>query len=122
MCWLLDLPAPVSLGAAVGVLTVIPLIGTFVGGLPALLLAFGSDSWPVGVTVLALLVVLQAIEVLVVRPTSTTGPCAWAPPWRSSSPSSPSSCTAQVEPLYAIALAVLALAALDAYGAERDDE
>ena len=37
-CWLLDLPAPVSLGFAVAVMTAIPLIGTIIGGVPALLL------------------------------------------------------------------------------------
>ena len=51
VCWLLDLAAPLSLGVAVAVMTAIPLIGIVVGGVPALLLAFGSSGWAVGVTV-----------------------------------------------------------------------
>ncbi len=68
-CWLLDLPAPVSLGFAVGLMTAIPLIGTFVGGVPALLLAFGSSSWTGGRHgARPARRRLQAVEVLVVRP------------------------------------------------------
>lgn len=121
-CWLLDLPAPVSLGFAVGLMTAIPLIGTFVGGVPALLLAFGSSSWTVGVTVLALLVTLQGVEVLVVRPfvdgrsvrVGTTVAIVMA---------------LVAFDLYgvgaalcAVALAAIGLAALDVYGASRDEE
>ena len=41
LCWTLDLPAAIGLGFAVAVFTPIPLIGVLVGGVPALLLAFG---------------------------------------------------------------------------------
>ena len=64
----LGLPAAVSLGFVVGVLTVLPLIGVLVGGIPALLLAFGLLAWWKAVIVLVVLLGLQAIEVAVVRP------------------------------------------------------
>jgi predicted PurR-regulated permease PerM len=121
-CWLLDLPAPVSLGFAVAVMTAIPVIGTIVGGVPALLLAFGSSTWPVGVTVLALLVTLQAVEVLVVRRFVDT---------RSVRVGTTVALVAALVAfdLYgvgaaacAVALAAIGLAALDVYGASRDEE
>ena len=67
-CWLLDLPAPRSLGIAVGFFTLFPLIGVLVGGVPALLLAFGLEGWQTGFIVLGVLVALQLAEALVVRP------------------------------------------------------
>jgi predicted PurR-regulated permease PerM len=121
-CWLLDLAAPVSLGVAVALMTPIPLIGIVVGGVPALLLAFGSSGWTVGVTVAALLLTMQAVEVLVVRPfvdrrsvrVGTTIAVVVA---------------LVAYDLYgigaaicAVALAAIALAALDVYGMHRDDE
>jgi putative heme transporter len=120
--WLLDLAAPVSLGVSVAVLTGIPLIGVFVGGVPALLLAFGSSTWTVGVTVLALLVALQGVEVLVVRPyvdprTVRVGTTVAVV------------VTLIAFELYgvgaamsAFALAAIGLAALDVYGSSRDEE
>jgi putative heme transporter len=68
VCWALDLPAPVSLGIAVGVFTILPLIGVLVGGVPALLLAFGLEPWQTGAVVALTLVALQAFEAFVVRP------------------------------------------------------
>jgi putative heme transporter len=121
-CWLLDVPAPVSLGFAAGLMTAIPLIGTFIGGVPALLLAFGSSSWTVGVTVLALLVTLQAVEVLVVRPFVDA---------RSVRVGTTVAIVVVLvafdlygvgAALCAFALAAIAFAALDVYGASRDDE
>jgi putative heme transporter len=67
-CKLFDVPAPLSLGVAVALLTPIPSIGTLAGGVPALLLGFGSESWRVGLVLLVVLVALQVLEVLVVRP------------------------------------------------------
>ncbi|HEU4841176.1 MAG TPA: AI-2E family transporter [Ilumatobacteraceae bacterium] len=67
-CWLLDLPAAFSLGFLSGVLTVLPLIGVIVGGIPALLLAFGLDGWSTTLWLLLVLLVLQTIEAAVVRP------------------------------------------------------
>lgn len=121
-CWWLDLDAAFSLGFVVGALTVIPLIGVMVGGIPALLLAFGLQGWGTVLWLLAVLVVLQSVEALVVRPyvdarTVRVG---------------------QTVPIivgllalelygvggavYAIALAVIGLAALDSAGRIRGEE
>jgi predicted PurR-regulated permease PerM len=121
-CWLLDLAAPVSLGVAVALMTAIPLIGIVVGGVPALLLAFGSASWTDGVTVALLLVTLQAVEVLVVRPFVDR---------RSVRVGTTISVVVALvaydlygigAAICAVALAAIALAALDVYGTHRDDE
>lgn len=120
--WLLDLPAPVSLGVSVGLLTAIPLIGVVVGGVPALLLAFGSSSWAVGATMLALLLSLQAVEVFIVRPLVDS---------RSVRVGTTVAVVAVLvafdlygigAAMCAFALAAIGLAALDAYGASRDAE
>ena len=120
--WLLDVPAPFSLGFAVALMTAIPLIGVVVGGTPALLLAFGSSSWAVGVTMLALLVSLQAVEILIVRP--------WVD-WRSVRVGTTVAVVAVLvafdlygigAAMCAFALSAIALAALDVYGASRDEE
>lgn len=122
MCWLFDLPAAISLGFAVAVFTLLPLIGVLVGGVPALLLSFGLEGWRTGVAVLAWLLVLQAIEAVVVRPYVDAR-------------------TVRVGPtipivvallgfelygvggsIYGIALAVIALAALDAVGRLQGDD
>ncbi len=120
--WLLDLPAPVSLGVSVGLMTAIPLIGVVVGGVPALLLAFGSSSWVVGATMLVLLLTLQAVEMIIVRPLVDS---------RSVRVGTTVAIvvTLTAFDLYGIgaamcafALAAIALAALDVYGASRDEE
>jgi predicted PurR-regulated permease PerM len=67
-CSLVGLPASRSLGIAVGFFTLFPLIGVLVGGIPALLLAFGLDGWGTGFIVLAVLIALQLVEALIVRP------------------------------------------------------
>jgi putative heme transporter len=125
VCWTLDLPAPLSLGLFVATFTIIPTIGVVIGGVPALLLAFGVGGSSAGVVVLVVLLLLQFVEVGIVRPrvdprTVRLGPAA-----------------ATVVGLlgfelygiggavYGIALAVIALAALDAAGAAgaaRSDE
>ena len=66
--WVLDLPAAVSLGVLVGLLSTLPLIGILVGGVPAALLAFGLEGWPTGAVVAVVLVVLQLFEAVVARP------------------------------------------------------
>jgi len=120
-CSLLDVPAAVILGVAVGALTVLPLIGVVVGGVPALLLAYGLEGWWTGTIVLGVVVILQAVEVVVVRPRVDRA-------------------TVRVGPtvpiivgllgfelygiggaVYGLALAVLALAAMDAVGRQRSD-
>jgi putative heme transporter len=122
VCWTLDLPAPLSLGFFVAAFTIIPTIGIMIGGVPALLLAFGVEGVASGVVVVIVLLLLQLVEVAIVRPrvdprTVRLGPAA-----------------ATVVGLlglelygiggavYGIALVVIALAALDAAGAARSDE
>lgn len=72
LAWLvfnsIGLKAALSLAVAVGVFTLLPLVGVLIGGLPAILLAFGLDGWREGLIVLAALVVLQVIEAVLVRP------------------------------------------------------
>ncbi|MET0908893.1 MAG: AI-2E family transporter, partial [Ilumatobacteraceae bacterium] len=122
VCWALGFPAAISLGFAVGVFTLLPLIGVLVGGIPALLLGFGLEGWEDGMIVLAVLIGLQTIEAAVVRPIVDAR-------------------TVRVGPtipiivallgfelygvggaIYSIALAVIALAALDAVGRLRGDD
>ena len=120
LCWWLGLPAEIALGFAVGALTAIPLIGILVGGIPAVLLAFGVQDWRAGFLVVGVLVALQLVEAAVVRPrvdprTVRLGPS-----------------IALVVALlgfelygvggavYGVALAVVGLAALDAVGRLRD--
>jgi predicted PurR-regulated permease PerM len=121
VCWLLDLPAAVSLGFAVGAMTVLPLIGVIVGGIPALLLAFSLPGWAAALWVLVVLLVLQVVEAAVVRPYVDAR-------------------TVRVGPtipiivgllgldlygvggaVYGIALAIIGMAALDAVGRQRGD-
>jgi putative heme transporter len=121
VCWMLDLPAAVSLGFAVGVMTVLPLMGVLVGGIPALLLAFSLPGWGKAVVILLVLMALQAVEAAVVRPAVDAR-------------------TVRVGPtvpivvgllgfdlygiggaVYGIALAVIGMAALDAVGRDRGD-
>ncbi len=122
LCWALDLPAALSLGVAVGVFTILPLIGVLVGGVPALLLAFGLEGRWTGLVVLLVLLLLQAFEAVIVRP--------WVDPR-----------TVRLGPaapivvgllgfelygiggaIYGIALTVIAFAALDAVGGIRGDD
>jgi predicted PurR-regulated permease PerM len=121
VCWLLGLPAAVSLGFAVGVMTVLPLMGVLVGGIPALLLAFSLPGWGAAAWILLVLIALQVVEAAVVRPVVDAR-------------------TVRVGPtipivvgllgfdlygiggaVYGIALAVIAMAALDAVGRQRGD-
>src|SRR5688572_413664 len=67
LCWALEVPAPLSLGAAVAAMSMIPLIGVVIGGVPALLLAFGSLSLRDGAILLVALLALQTVEALVIR-------------------------------------------------------
>ena len=121
-CWLLDLPAAFSLGFVVGVLTVLPLIGVIVGGIPALLLAFGLDGW-------------GRRAVVAGRParccrrsrrsscarSSTPARCASDRPCRSSSGCSAFELYGVGGAVYGIALAVIGLAALDSVGRLRGE-
>ena len=122
VCWTLDLPAALSLGVFVGTFTIIPVVGVLIGGIPALLLAFGTEGPASGVFVLVVLLLLQAIEVAIVRPrvdprTVRLGPAAativgllgfelYGPGGA----------------VYGIALTVITLAALDAAGHDDGDD
>jgi predicted PurR-regulated permease PerM len=122
VCWALDLPAPASLGIAVGVFTILPLIGVLVGGVPALLLAFGLEPWQTGAVVALTLVALQAFEAFVVRPQVDARTVRLGP-------------TVPIivgllgfelygigGAIYGIALAVIVLAGSDAFGRMRGDD
>jgi predicted PurR-regulated permease PerM len=122
LCWALDLPAAVSLGVAVAVFTPLPLIGVLVGGTPALLLAFGFEGWRVGVVVLAWLLVLQAIEAAVVRPRVDRRSVRVGPTIPIVVGLLGFELYGVGGAIYGIALAVFALAALDAVGRLRGDE
>ena len=122
LCWALDVPAPLSLGAAVAIMSVVPLIGVILGGVPALLLAFGSLSWWDGAIVLVGLVILQAFEALVVRPhldrrSVRVGPTV---------PTIIGLLSFELYGIggavYGVGLAVLGLAALDAIGGVQGDD
>jgi predicted PurR-regulated permease PerM len=66
--WALSLPAPFVLGALVGTIGLVPVLGMVVGGLPALLVAAGLNGWRDVVIVAALVLVLQVVEIVLVRP------------------------------------------------------
>ncbi len=121
-CTTLDLPAAGSLGVAAGAFTFLPLIGILLGAVPALLLAFGLEGWRTGLVVLAVVVALQAVEAGFVRPRVDPA-------------------TVRVGPtipivvgllgfelygaggaVYAVALAVLGLAALDEIGRQLGEQ
>jgi predicted PurR-regulated permease PerM len=122
MCWILDVPAALSLGVVVGALTILPLIGVLVGGIPAMLLAFGSEGAWTGIAVLLLLVLLQVVEAAIVRPrvdprTVRLGPAA---------PIIVGLLGFELYgaggAIYGVALTVIALAMLDAIGRVRGDD
>ena len=122
VCYAVDLPAALSLGVVVGAFTVLPLIGVLVGGVPAMLLAFGLEGGWTGLVVLAVLLALQIVEAVIVRP--------WVDPR-----------TVRLGPaapivvgllgfelygiggaIYGIALTVIAFAAMDSIGGIRGDD
>jgi predicted PurR-regulated permease PerM len=122
LCWAIGVPAPLSLGAAVAIMSALPLIGVVIGGVPALLLAFGSLSWFDGALVLAGLVTLQAFEALVVRPYLDRRAIRVGP----TLPTVVGLLSYELYgiggAIYGVALAVLALAALDAIGGVQGDD
>lgn len=122
LCWTLDLQAPLSLGAAVGIMSVLPLIGVIVGGVPALLLAFGSQSWHAGAIVLVALLILQAFEALVVRPYVDRRSVRVGPTVPTIVGLLAFDLYGIGGAVYGVALAVLALAALDAIGGVQGDD
>jgi predicted PurR-regulated permease PerM len=120
LCWWFDLPAAVSLGFLVGALTVLPLIGIVVGGIPALLLTLGLIGWGHALVMLLVLLALQTIEALVIRPVVDARTVRLGP-------------TVPIVvgllgfelygvggAVYGIAIAIITLAALDAAGRDRE--
>jgi predicted PurR-regulated permease PerM len=65
--WLIGLPAPIGLALIAGLTNFIPLVGPFLGAVPALLFAFGNDMNTVLWTALAI-IVIQQIEGNVLMP------------------------------------------------------
>ena len=122
VCWSLDLPAPASLGIAVGLFTILPLIGVLVGGVPALLLAFGLESWQTGALVATTLLVLQLFEAGVVRPLVDPRTVRLGPTIPIVVGLLGFELYGVGGAIYGIALAVLVLAALDAVGRRRGDD
>ncbi len=64
---LLGLPDAVLLGAAGGVLNLVPIVGPLLAAIPALLVA-GFQGWPIVLAVLAIMVVAQQIESSIIDP------------------------------------------------------
>lgn len=64
----LDLPAPSAVGFAAGVLSLFPHVGLTIGAIPMLLLALGFRSLPTAMALLAVVLALQLVDSLVVRP------------------------------------------------------
>jgi len=64
----LDLPAPSAVGFAAGVAALFPYVGIIIGTIPLLLLTLGFRSLPTSLALLAVVIVVQLVDSLVVRP------------------------------------------------------
>jgi predicted PurR-regulated permease PerM len=64
----LDLPAPSAVGVAVGVTALLPHVGLVAGSVPMLLLTLGFRSGAMAVGLLVVVLLLQAVDSVVVRP------------------------------------------------------
>ena len=64
----LDLPAPSAVGFSAGVLSLFPHVGLTIGTIPLLLLALGFRSLPTALVLLVVVLSLQVVDSLVVRP------------------------------------------------------
>lgn len=122
LCWAVEVPAPLSLGAAVAIMSAVPLVGVVLGGVPALLLAFGSLSWREGAMVLTCLLALQTFEVVIVRPFLDRHAVRVGPTVPTIVGLLAFELYGVGGAIYGVALAMLALAALDAYGGVQDDD
>ncbi len=65
---LLEMPAPVLIGLIVGLMAMLPYIGITLGSIPLVLLIAGTRSAVAAAVAFALVLVVQALEVFVVRP------------------------------------------------------
>jgi len=66
--WAIDLPAPFVLALCIGIMSLVPLIGVMLGGLPALLFAAATAEPSKILPVIGLLLAVQAFEAFVLRP------------------------------------------------------
>lgn len=64
----LDLPAPSAVGFAAAVFTLLPHVGLAIGSLPLLLLTLGFRSGTAAIVVAVVILALQALDSIVVRP------------------------------------------------------
>jgi predicted PurR-regulated permease PerM len=64
----LDLPAPSAIGFVAGVASLLPYVGITVGSIPLLLLTLGFRSLTAAVVLLAVVLVVQVTDSLVIRP------------------------------------------------------
>jgi len=64
----LDLPAPSAVGFAAGVLALFPYVGITIGAIPLLLLALAFRSLPTSLALLAVVIAVQLVDSMVVRP------------------------------------------------------
>jgi predicted PurR-regulated permease PerM len=67
VAWWLDLPAPIALGLFVGLLSLVPYLGVLLGSIPLLLLAAASEPGWRTALVAALVLALQAGAIVVAR-------------------------------------------------------
>ena len=65
---LLHVPFALLIGAWAGIADIIPYIGPFAGGIPAVLVAFFTGGWPAGVGVLIAFTVINQIEAHLLGP------------------------------------------------------
>lgn len=64
----LDLPAPTAVGVALAVAAILPHVGIVAGSVPLLLLTLGFRSGAMAIGLLAVVLVVQALDSAVVRP------------------------------------------------------
>lgn len=64
----LDLPAPSAVGFTAGVLSLLPYVGLTLGAIPMLLLTLGFRSLLAAVVLLIVVVILQVLDSLLIRP------------------------------------------------------
>ena len=65
--WAIGLPAPLAIGFFAGLTEFIPILGPFIGAVPAILLAIG-EGWPMVLWTVALFLAVQQIESNIISP------------------------------------------------------
>lgn len=64
---LFDVPAPTPLALVVGLLSLVPVVGIFVGALPAVMLIAGLESFGTAAFLLVVMLALQVVQMLLFR-------------------------------------------------------